>query len=29
VNEQRLVAPAMLTPGDKIRVGQTIVELRR
>jgi pSer/pThr/pTyr-binding forkhead associated (FHA) protein len=29
VNEQRLVAPAMLTPGDKVRVGQTIVELRR
>jgi pSer/pThr/pTyr-binding forkhead associated (FHA) protein len=29
VNEQRLVAPAMLTPGDKIRVGTTIVELRR
>ncbi len=29
VNEQKLVAPAMLTPGDKIRVGQTIVELRR
>jgi pSer/pThr/pTyr-binding forkhead associated (FHA) protein len=29
VNEQRLVAPAMLTPGDKIRVGQTVVELRR
>ena len=29
VNEQKLVAPAMLTPGDKIRIGQTIVELRR
>jgi len=29
VNEQKLVAPAMLTPGDKIRVGTTIVELRR
>ena len=29
VNEQKLVAPAMLTPGDKIRVGTTTVELRR
>jgi pSer/pThr/pTyr-binding forkhead associated (FHA) protein len=29
VNEQRLAAPAMLTPGDKIRVGTTVVELRR
>ena len=29
VNEQKLVAPAMLTPGDKIRVGTTIVELRK
>jgi pSer/pThr/pTyr-binding forkhead associated (FHA) protein len=29
VNDQKLVAPAMLTPGDKIRVGQTTVELRR
>jgi pSer/pThr/pTyr-binding forkhead associated (FHA) protein len=29
VNEQKLVAPAMLTPGDKIRVGTTSVELRR
>ena len=29
VNEQRLVAPAMLTPGDKVRIGTTIVELRR
>jgi pSer/pThr/pTyr-binding forkhead associated (FHA) protein len=29
VNEQKLVAPAMLTPGDRIRVGTTIVELRR
>src|SRR6478735_3360097 len=25
VNEQKLVAPAMLTPGDKIRIGTTIV----
>ena len=29
VNEQKLVAPAMLTPGDTIRVGTTSVELRR
>ena len=29
VNEQRLAAPAMLTGGDKIRVGTTVVELRR
>jgi pSer/pThr/pTyr-binding forkhead associated (FHA) protein len=29
VNEQKLAAPAMLQPGDKVRVGQTIVELRR
>jgi len=29
VNDQKLVAPAMLTPGDKIRVGTTIVELRK
>jgi len=29
VNEQKLVAPAMLTPGDSIRVGTTTVELRR
>jgi pSer/pThr/pTyr-binding forkhead associated (FHA) protein len=29
VNEQKLAAPAMLTPGDKIRVGTTTVELRR
>ncbi len=29
VNEQRLAAPAMLQPGDRIRVGTTIVELRR
>ena len=29
VNEQKLVAPAMLSPGDKIRIGTTIVELRR
>ncbi len=29
VNEQKLVAPAMLTPGDTVRVGTTTVELRR
>ena len=29
VNEQKLAAPAMLQPGDKVRVGQTILELRR
>jgi pSer/pThr/pTyr-binding forkhead associated (FHA) protein len=29
VNEQKLAAPAMLQPGDRVRVGQTIMELRR
>jgi pSer/pThr/pTyr-binding forkhead associated (FHA) protein len=29
VNEQRLAAPAQLTPGDKIRIGTTVLELRR
>ena len=29
VNEQRLAAPAMLTSGDRIRVGTTILELAR
>ena len=29
VNEQRLAAPAMLTAGDRIRVGTTVLELRR
>ena len=29
VNDQKLAAPAMLQPGDKVRVGQTILELRR
>ena len=29
VNEQRLVAPALLQPGDRVRVGTTILELRR
>lgn len=29
VNEQRLVAPALLQPGDRVRVGTTVLELRR
>ena len=29
VNDQKLAAPAQVEPGDKIRVGTTIVELRR
>ena len=29
VNDQKLAAQAMLQPGDKVRVGQTIMELRR
>ena len=29
VNEQRLAAPAMLTASDRIRIGTTVVELRR
>ena len=29
VNEQKLLAPAMVQPGDKIRLGQTTMELRR
>ena len=29
VNDQKLAAPAMLQPGDKVRVGQTVMELRR
>jgi len=29
VNEQRLAAPAQLAPGDRIRVGTTVLELRR
>jgi pSer/pThr/pTyr-binding forkhead associated (FHA) protein len=29
VNDQKLAAPAMLQPGDRVRVGQTILELRR
>jgi pSer/pThr/pTyr-binding forkhead associated (FHA) protein len=29
VNDQKLAAPAQIQPGDKIRVGQTVMELRR
>jgi pSer/pThr/pTyr-binding forkhead associated (FHA) protein len=29
VNEQKLAAPAKVQPGDKIRVGTTVLELRR
>jgi pSer/pThr/pTyr-binding forkhead associated (FHA) protein len=29
VNEQKLVAPAMLQPGDRIRIGTTVLEMRR
>ena len=29
VNEQKLAAPAMVQAGDKIRVGTTVLELRR
>jgi len=29
VNEQRLAAPAMLTTGDRVRVGTTVLELER
>ena len=29
VNEQKLMGPAMVQPGDSIRIGQTTVELRR
>lgn len=29
VNEQKLMAPAMIQPGDSIRIGQTTMELRR
>jgi hypothetical protein len=29
VNEQRLAAPAMVSGGDRIRVGTTVLELRR
>jgi hypothetical protein len=29
VNDQKLVAPAMIQPGDRVRVGTTVLELRR
>lgn len=29
VNEQKLAAPAQVEPGDRIRVGTTVLELRR
>jgi len=29
VNEQKLVAPAMIQPGDKVRVGTTVLEVKR
>ncbi len=29
VNEQKLAAPAMLQPGDRIRIGTTVLEMRR
>ncbi len=29
VNDQRLATPAMLQPGDRVRVGTTVLELRR
>jgi len=29
VNDQKLAAPAKLQPGDTVRVGQTLLELRR
>jgi pSer/pThr/pTyr-binding forkhead associated (FHA) protein len=29
VNDQKLAAPAQVQPGDKIRVGTTVMELRR
>lgn len=29
VNDQRLAAPALVRPGDRIRVGTTVMELRR
>lgn len=29
VNDQRLAAPAMVQPGDRVRVGTTVLELRR
>ena len=29
VNDQRLAAPALVQPGDRIRVGTTMLELKR
>jgi pSer/pThr/pTyr-binding forkhead associated (FHA) protein len=29
VNDQRLAAPAVIHPGDRVRVGTTVMELRR
>jgi pSer/pThr/pTyr-binding forkhead associated (FHA) protein len=29
VNEQRLITPAMIQPGDRVRIGTTVLELRR
>jgi pSer/pThr/pTyr-binding forkhead associated (FHA) protein len=29
VNEQRLASPALVQPGDKIRMGTTMLELKR
>ena len=29
VNDQKLAAPAMVQPGDRIRIGTTVLELRR
>ena len=29
VNEQKLMGPAMIQPGDSIRIGQTTMEIRR
>jgi pSer/pThr/pTyr-binding forkhead associated (FHA) protein len=29
VNDQKLAAPALVQPGDRIRVGTTVLELRR
>ena len=29
VNDQKLAAPAQVEPGDRIRVGTTVLELRR
>jgi pSer/pThr/pTyr-binding forkhead associated (FHA) protein len=29
VNEQKLMAPAMIQPGDKVRLGTTVLEVKR